>query len=109
MGNPTPGIQWYNFRPHGVTHNRGMGPPVRRFLSNYFDLLLAKPKQGFTIHTTLTSGTATAVLSVPMAPPRVVGREVYNLIEHCVCDLLFEFVGFGGLPLRWVMFVGSSS
>jgi len=24
----------------GVTHNRGMGPPVRRFLSNYFDLLL---------------------------------------------------------------------
>ena len=23
----------------GVTPNRGMGPPVRRFLSNYFDLL----------------------------------------------------------------------
>jgi len=23
-----------------VTPNRGMGPPVRRFLSNYFDLLL---------------------------------------------------------------------
>jgi len=22
-----------------VTPNRGMGPPVRRFLSNYFDLL----------------------------------------------------------------------
>jgi len=27
----------------GVTPNRGMGPPVRRFLSNYFDLLLALP------------------------------------------------------------------
>ena len=40
IGNPTPGIQWYNFRPPGVTPNRGMGPPVRRFLSNYFDLLL---------------------------------------------------------------------
>ena len=40
IGNPTPGIQWYNFRPSGVTPNRGMGPPVRRFLSNYFDLLL---------------------------------------------------------------------
>ena len=26
MGNPTPGIQWYNFRPPGVTPNRGMGP-----------------------------------------------------------------------------------
>ena len=36
--NPTPGIQWYNFRPPRVTPNRGM-PPVRRFLSNYFDLL----------------------------------------------------------------------
>ena len=24
----------------GVTPNRGMGPPVRRFLSNYFDFLL---------------------------------------------------------------------
>ena len=23
-----------------VTPNRGLGPPVRRFLSNYFDLLL---------------------------------------------------------------------
>ena len=39
MGNPTPGIQWYKFRPPGVTPNRGMGPPVRRFLSNYFELL----------------------------------------------------------------------
>ena len=26
IGNPTPGIQWYNFRPPGVTPNRGMGP-----------------------------------------------------------------------------------
>jgi len=25
----------------GVTPNRGMGPPVRRFLSNYFDLLFS--------------------------------------------------------------------
>ena len=40
IGNPTPGIQRYNFRPPGVTPNRGMGPHVRRFLSNYFDLLL---------------------------------------------------------------------
>ena len=27
IGNPTPGIQWYNFRPPGVTPNRGMGFP----------------------------------------------------------------------------------
>ena len=27
IGNPTPGIQWYNFRPPGVTPNRGMAPP----------------------------------------------------------------------------------
>ena len=40
IGNPTPGIQWYKFRPPGVTPNRGM-PPVRRFLSNYFDLLFS--------------------------------------------------------------------
>ena len=39
IGKPTPGIQWYKFRPSVVTTNRGMGPPVRRFLSNYFDLL----------------------------------------------------------------------
>jgi len=39
IGNPTPEIQWYNFRPPGVTTNRGMG--VRRFLSNYFDLLFS--------------------------------------------------------------------
>jgi len=38
MGNPTPGIQWYNFRPPGVTPNREWAP-VRRFLSNFFDLL----------------------------------------------------------------------
>ena len=40
IGNPTPGIQWYNFRPPGVTPNWGMGPPWGAFLSNYFDLLL---------------------------------------------------------------------
>ena len=27
VGTPTPGIQWYKFRPPGVTPNRGMGPP----------------------------------------------------------------------------------
>jgi len=27
IGTPTPGIQWYKFRPPGVTPNRGMGPP----------------------------------------------------------------------------------
>ena len=27
IGNPTPGIEWYKFRPPGVTPNRGMGPP----------------------------------------------------------------------------------
>jgi len=27
IGNPNPGIQWYNFRPPGVTPNRGMGSP----------------------------------------------------------------------------------
>jgi len=26
IGTPTPGIQWYKFRPPGVTPNRGMGP-----------------------------------------------------------------------------------
>jgi len=40
IGTPTPGIQWYKFRPPEVTPNRGM-PPVRRFLSNYFDHLFA--------------------------------------------------------------------
>ena len=28
---PTPGIQWYKFRPPGVTPNRGMGPPWGAF------------------------------------------------------------------------------
>jgi len=27
IGNPTQGIQWYNFRPPGVTPNRGVDPP----------------------------------------------------------------------------------
>jgi len=27
IGNPTPGIQWYKFRPPGVTPSRGIGPP----------------------------------------------------------------------------------
>jgi len=31
IGNPTPGIQWYNFRPPGVTPNRVMGPPWGAF------------------------------------------------------------------------------
>jgi len=31
IGNPTPGIQWYNFRPPGVTPNRGRGPPWGAF------------------------------------------------------------------------------
>ena len=31
IGNPTLGIQWYNFRPPGVTPNRGMGPPWGAF------------------------------------------------------------------------------
>ena len=31
IGNPTPGIQWYKFRPPGVTPNRGMGPPWGAF------------------------------------------------------------------------------
>ena len=31
IGNPTPGIQWYNFRPPGVTPNQGMGPPWGAF------------------------------------------------------------------------------
>ena len=32
IGNPTPGIQWYNFRPPGVTANRGMGPREALFV-----------------------------------------------------------------------------
>ena len=32
IGNPTPGIQWYNFRPPGVTPNRGMGPREALFV-----------------------------------------------------------------------------
>jgi len=31
IGTPTPGIQWYKFRPPGVTPNRGMGPPRGAF------------------------------------------------------------------------------
>ena len=31
IGNSTTGIQWYNFRPPGVTPNRGMGPPWGTF------------------------------------------------------------------------------
>ena len=31
IGNPTPGIQWYKFRPPGVTPNWGMGPPWGAF------------------------------------------------------------------------------
>ena len=31
IGNPTPGIQWYNFRPPGVTPNRGIGHPWGAF------------------------------------------------------------------------------
>ena len=31
IGNPNPGIQWYNFRPPGVTPNRGMGSPWGAF------------------------------------------------------------------------------
>ena len=31
IGNPTPGIQWYNFRPPRVTPNWGMGPPWGTF------------------------------------------------------------------------------
>ena len=31
IGNPTPGIQWYNFRPPGVTPNRRIGPPWGAF------------------------------------------------------------------------------
>ena len=32
IGTPTPGIQWYKFRPHGVTPNRGMGPREALFV-----------------------------------------------------------------------------
>ena len=32
IGNPTPGIQWYNFRPPGVTPNRGIGPREALFV-----------------------------------------------------------------------------
>ena len=31
IGNPASGIQWYNFRPPGVTHNRGIAPPWGAF------------------------------------------------------------------------------
>jgi len=31
IGNPTPGIQWYKFRPPGVTPNQEMGPPWGAF------------------------------------------------------------------------------
>jgi len=31
IGTPTPGIQWYKFRPPGVTPNRGIGPPWGAF------------------------------------------------------------------------------
>jgi len=39
IGNPTPGIQWYNFRPPGVTPNRGMGPPWGAFVKLLWPLV----------------------------------------------------------------------
>jgi len=36
IGNPTPGIQWYNFRPPGVTPNRGMGAFCQITLTSCF-------------------------------------------------------------------------
>jgi len=32
IGNPTPGIQWYNFRPPGVTPNREWAPHEALFV-----------------------------------------------------------------------------
>ena len=39
IGTPTPGIQWYKFRPPGVTPNRGMGAFCRITLTSCYKLL----------------------------------------------------------------------
>jgi len=39
IGNPTPGIQWYKFRPPGVTPNRGMGPREALFVKLLWPLV----------------------------------------------------------------------
>ena len=39
IGNSTPGIQWYNFRPPGVTPNRGMGPREALFVKLLWPLV----------------------------------------------------------------------
>jgi len=38
--NPTPGIQWYNFLPPGVTPNRGMGPREALFVKLIWPLVV---------------------------------------------------------------------
>ena len=40
IGNPTPGIQWYNFRPLGVTPNQGMGPREALFVKLLWPLVI---------------------------------------------------------------------
>ena len=40
IGNPTPGIQWYNFRPPGVTPNRGMAPREAIFVKLLWPLVV---------------------------------------------------------------------
>ena len=39
IGNPTPEIQWYKFRPSGVTPNRGMGPREALFVKLLWPLV----------------------------------------------------------------------
>ena len=92
IGNPTPGIQWYNFRPLGWPLT-GEWAPVRRFLSNYFDLLL--------VHVSfITSGKAEFLWSMLS-------------VCHCVCHILraryIRVVHVFGRPACWVGLGGVGS
>jgi len=54
IGNPTPGIQWYNFRPPGVTPNREMGPREALFcqitLTSCYEMYRVSQKYVLHIH-----------------------------------------------------------
>jgi len=73
IGNPTPGIQWYNFRPPGVTPNRGMGPPWGAFCQITLTSCLSRFKMTkFVITETLWSSTIFKTIMVSLHRGRFV-------------------------------------
>ena len=84
IGNPTPGIQWYNFRPHGVTPNRGLGPPWGAFcqitLTSCYYLLLTT--------VTLTNLFLHALVAA--------FNKLYCIVLYCITD-----PGGRGFFLNW--------